>query len=413
VLAEETGSARAAFFAASRRAMHALAGGDLAAAHPLISRTVAIGTDLAEPDIEAVTHSLHAMRALVADDLTALSTEAAAFEAFGTAEGIPSVSAEAAVLWLAAGRPGPAGQLVTQLIAGGVTGVARDVDFLLVVTCAVKVAAALGLGDVCREGAEALRPFAGRGVINAGAVTFHGVVDDYLYQAHQALGDVGAVSWRHAARSAYRRIGATWWQRRLEHQQAAPPPQPARRVHLRRDSTRRWSVGDEGATFGLADLKGLHYLRYLVERPGADVDALTLSRIIAGLPPAAVSDGDMGEVLDTTALAAYRRRLKELDTQLDAADRRGDRPGAARLTAERGALLAQLRTATGLGGRRRRVGGATERARVAVRKAIATAIARTERYDPGVARLLRDCIRTGTSCRYDPNPDHPVNWITK
>ena len=63
------------------------------------------------------------------------------------------------------------------------TGVARDVDFLLTVTCVVGVAAAVELPDVAREGAAALEPYAGRGVINAGAVTFHGVVDDYIYRA--------------------------------------------------------------------------------------------------------------------------------------------------------------------------------------------------------------------------------------
>jgi len=413
VLAAETGSARAAFFAASRRAMLVLAGGDLAAARPLLSRMAVAGAELAEPDIGAVTHSLHAMQALVAGDVAALGEEAAAFEAFGTAEGIPSVCAEAAVLWLAAGQPGRAGELAALLMPGGVTAVARDVDFLLTVACAVQVAAALGLSDVCREGAAALRPFAGRGVINAGAVTFHGVVDDYLYQACQALGESGAIGWRHAAAHAYHRIGAGWWQRRLDTRQAEQAPRPARRVYLRQDGTGRWSVGDEGATVGLTDLKGLHYLRYLVERPGADVDALALARAVAGIAPGARGDGEMGEVLDTTALAAYRRRLRELDTQLDAADRRGDRPGAGRLTAERAALLTELRSATGLGGRRRRMGGSAERARVAVRKAIATALARIGRHDPRAARLLRDGIRTGASCRYDPDPDHPVDWITR
>jgi len=172
-------------------------------------------------------------------------------------------------------------------------------------------------------------------------------------------------------------------------------------------------VGYAGGTFGLADLKGLHYLRYLVERPGADVDAVTLSRAVAGLAADVPGDGDMGEVLDSAALAAYRRRLKELDAELDAADRRGDQPGAARLNAERGALLTELRTATGLGGRQRRMGGSAERARVAVRKAIAATIARIEEHDPGVARLVRDRIHTGASCRYDPDPDHPVDWIIK
>ena len=130
-MAEESGSARAAFFAVSRRAMYALATDDLAAAEQLIAGTEAASGAVAEPDVDAVLHSLHAMRALVAGDLVALRDEAAAFTAFGAAEGIPSVSAEAAVLWLAAGQPDQAERLVTQLMAGGVDAMARDVDFLL------------------------------------------------------------------------------------------------------------------------------------------------------------------------------------------------------------------------------------------------------------------------------------------
>jgi hypothetical protein len=34
-----------------------------------------------------------------------------------------------------------------------------------------------------------------------------------------------------------------------------------------------------------------------------------------------------------------------------------------------------------------------------VRKAIATALARIEHRDPALARLLRDIVRTGASCR--------------
>jgi hypothetical protein len=413
-VAKESGSAQAAFFAASRRAMHVLATGDLAEAEPLIAATVAASAAVTEPDVAAVLHSLHAMRALVTGDVAALREEAAVFAAYGAAEGIASVSAEAAVLWLAAGQPDQAERLVSQLMAGGVAGVARDVDFLLTVTCAVRVAAALGLTGICREGAVALEPYAGRGVLNAGAVTFHGVVDEYLHLAHAALGDEAASTrWRQSAASAYRRIGATWWERRLS---AGPlktaPPRPARRVYLRRDGTGRWLVGERGATFELADLKGLSYVRYLVERPGTEVDALTLSGLAAGHGGAAVEESDLGAALDGTALAAYRRRLAELDTELDAADRRGDRAAGTALSAERAALLGQLRAGTGLGGRPRRVGGSAERARVAVRKAIAAALAQVERHEPGMARLLRDSVHTGMTCRYDPNPDHPVTWIT-
>ncbi len=53
------------------------------------------------------------------------------------------------------------------------------------------------------------------------------------------------------------------------------------------------------------------------------------------------------------------------------------------------------------------------RARIAVRKAIAAAITQIDRHDPGLARLLRDSVCTGGSCRYDPNPDQRVKWVTK
>jgi hypothetical protein len=48
-----------------------------------------------------------------------------------------------------------------------------------------------------------------------------------------------------------------------------------------------------------------------------------------------------------------------------------------------------------------------------VRKAIAAALTQIGKHDAGVARLLRDSVRTGVSCRYDPNPDHPVTWVTR
>jgi len=84
-----------------------------------------------------------------------------------------------------------------------------------------------------------------------------------------------------------------------------------------------------------------------------------------------------------------------------------DRERATRLELERQALLDQLAVATGLGGR----GSTTERARVAVRKAVAAAVARIERDDQAVGRLLRDTVRTGTACRYDPDPARPVRWL--
>jgi hypothetical protein len=95
-----------------------------------------------------------------------------------------------------------------------------------------------------------------------------------------------------------------------------------------------------------------------------------------------VEQGGLGEVVDAQALTAYRSRLAEIDTALDDADQSSDVVRSVKLTAERDALLAQVSAATGLGGRPRTTGSGAERARITVRKAIATALDAIHSVDP-------------------------------
>ena len=415
-LAQESGLARIAYFAAARQAMHALVTADLATADLAIARAAGLGGAAAEPDLEAVTHSLAAARARRAGDRAALLSEAAAFAAYGAAEGLPSVTAEAAVLWLEGGEPGRALELLRQLAGGGLTAVARDVDFLLTTVSLVQVAAALcredaAAAEVTAEGIRLLEPYAGRAVLNAGAVTFHGVVEEYLFRACAALDEPAAASWRNQASASYQRLGAGCWLRRLQMgtgEAAARRPPAAAVVHLRPDGA-GWLAGFDGATFALPDLKGLRYLRELARRPGADVAALDLAA--AGHGGGVLAETPAGDVADDQALAAYRQRLRDIDAELGEARDWADEARVTRLGMEREALLREVAAATGLAGRRRRFGSADERARVAVRKAISAALARLARQDPAFARLLRDTVRTGAACRYDPDPARPVTWI--
>jgi len=39
------------------------------------------------------------------------------------------------------------------------------------------------------------------------------------------------------------------------------------------------------------------------------------------------------------------------------------------------------------------------------------ALDRIEQHDGSLARQLRDSVRTGGACRYDPDPDRPIRWI--
>jgi hypothetical protein len=410
VLAGETGSPRAAFFAGARRAMYALVTEELEEADRLIARTGELGASTTEPDVEAVTHGLAATRAQRAADTGALRREAAAYEEYGTEQGIPSVSAQGALLWLHAGEPGRARALQQQIAGGGLGSLPRDVYFLLTVCLLVEIAAELKIEQVAADGARLLEPYAGRAVLNAGAVAFHGVVDEYLARAQASLGRPGAAGWRHSAVSCYERIGARWWRDRLAGAPGGAAPATAVTVHFRPNDAAGWIIGRDGATAVLPDVKGLHYLRHLLQRPGLDVEAVDLAAAVAGHPGVTISQGE-ADVIDAQAASAYRARLADIDTELSEAESWADGSRSGRLRLEREALLGEIAAAAGLGGRRRQFTSAQERARIAVRKAIVAALQRIEEHDSSLARQLRDCVRTGSACRYDPDPARPVAWI--
>ena len=136
--------------------------------------------------------------------------------------------------------------------------------------------------------------------------------------------------------SAYRRIGARWWERALA-RAATRDRHQRRRAGCRCDETTP-AVGASArtaTTFTLADLKGLHYLRYLVERPGIDVAALALSDAISGHPgvttrrkPTSVTCSTQPRWPPTGGGSA------ELDTELERS-RRTRRPAGRRETQRR------------------------------------------------------------------------------
>ena len=179
---------------------------------------------------------------------------------------------------------------------------------------------------------------------------------------------------------------------------------PADRWTLRRDGP-DWllAAGDERAR--LRDRRGVAYLRALLAAPGREITALDLIAGGAGLTAAAAEP-----VLDTAARDAYRRRLAALDDVLDAADAAGDSARAQQAATERDALLAELRRATGLGGRDRGVSGADERARVNVTRTLRATLDRITGAAPRAGTHLRASIHTGRACRYQPAPGGPRRW---
>jgi hypothetical protein len=171
-----------------------------------------------------------------------------------------------------------------------------------------------------------------------------------------------------------------------------------------------WSVGYEGRAVRVRDLKGMHYLARMLAEPGRDLLALDLVAAEAVGGPSRADSGDAGELLDETAKAAYRRRLSEIDEDIEQASGAGDGERAAQATAERDFLMRELARAVGLSGRDRRAGVASERARVGVTRAVRHAIARIAEHDVQLGEHLDRAIRTGTYCAYAPDHRAPAGW---
>ncbi len=181
-----------------------------------------------------------------------------------------------------------------------------------------------------------------------------------------------------------------------------------------------WLVAYEGHTARVRDLKGMRYLARLLAHPGREFHVLDL---VAGERDRNVdvelgqaeglsqtSFGDAGEILDARAKKAYRRRLAEIDDDIDEARALGDVERASQADAERDFLVRELSQAIGLGGRDRRAASASERARVAVTRAIRYSMRRVDEHHPMLGEHLDRAIRTGTYCVYLPDPRALAGW---
>ncbi len=178
-----------------------------------------------------------------------------------------------------------------------------------------------------------------------------------------------------------------------------------------------WLVVFDGRTVRVRDLKGMRYLARLLAQPGRELHVLDLVAAESGaasgtgdVPRSAL--GDAGEMLDPRAKEAYRRRLAEIEEDIDEATAIGDDERAAQADAEREFLVKELARAFGLGGRARPAASAAERARVGVTRAARQAMPRTAEHHPALAEHLDRTIRTGTYCAYVPDPRAPVGWTT-
>jgi tetratricopeptide (TPR) repeat protein len=226
-----------------------------------------------------------------------------------------------------------------------------------------------------------------------------------LARAHEALGNGNrAVMERSAARAIFERI-ASDTEEGADGPSAAPAPSQAQIFRLEGDY---WTIVFAGTTTRVRDLKGVRYLARLLAQPGRELHVLDL--VAAERGGAAAPSNDAGELLDARAKEAYRRRLRDIDDDIEEARAMGDAERAAQAAIERELLVQELSRAVGLGGRDRRAGSASERARVSVTRALRQAVGRIDDGDTRLGQHLDHALRTGTYCAYAPDPAAPLTW---
>ncbi|MGI8794557.1 MAG: hypothetical protein ACR2H3_15520 [Acidimicrobiales bacterium] len=180
-------------------------------------------------------------------------------------------------------------------------------------------------------------------------------------------------------------------------------------------------VGMGEITIAVRDLKGYQYIERLLAEPDREFHVLDLvgrasaaSNSVAGsaegLDLVSAGVGAGLPAIDEAARSAYRRRLADIEDDLDDARACNDQGRIELAERDREYLLAELGRAVGLDGSPRMTGGSAERARTSVARSIRYALDRLREHDELLAGHLDQGIHTGTYCRYVGDPLVQVEW---
>jgi tetratricopeptide (TPR) repeat protein len=250
-----------------------------------------------------------------------------------------------------------------------------------------------------------------------------------LGDAHHRSGDLDSArsEWQ-AARDAFIAFGATQWAQRAERRIAHAPPSTTT-TPTRRQATATFRCDGDARTvrFGdrtarMRDLTGFRYLERLLAAPAREFHVLDLVAVERGSLPTGPIPGQAADVvadgtasglpaLDDQARAAYRRRLAEVDDDIDEATALNDTGRLELAQHDREYLIAELKRAIGLGGRPRTLGGTAERARTSVTRSLRYALGRLAEHHPSLAAHLEHSVHTGTYCSYQPDPLAAIRWL--
>ncbi|MDX2168781.1 MAG: AAA family ATPase [Deltaproteobacteria bacterium] len=191
----------------------------------------------------------------------------------------------------------------------------------------------------------------------------------------------------------------------------APPSAPHRLPNVFRKEVGVWTICFNGQTSYVRDQLGLEYIRLLLRAPEKDIHAIELVQSVSRSPAEThrfpIHQTGI-EQTDREALNQYRQRLAELSADIESADIDNDTGRAERLRAEQELLLEEISRSRNYKNHIRRAGSDAERARVAVRNRITSALKSIGSADAKASRHLQNAIRTGLFCSY--RPEDSCRW---
>jgi hypothetical protein len=194
-----------------------------------------------------------------------------------------------------------------------------------------------------------------------------------------------------------------------------------------------WDIVYQGRSFSLKDIKGLHYVKFLLRHPTKKFTPRQLSEGIGESVPAkgdrvysSISETrleelglrsttwdagtiDAEKMVDRQTINQLKQRLAKLKEQKEDAEICHNDERAAQLQDEMEEIAAYLSNNT-YQGESKPFSNDSSKIRTSVTKRIHDAINKIRQQDDSLARQLHYCIKTGSQCAYNPDPQNPITW---
>lgn len=162
-----------------------------------------------------------------------------------------------------------------------------------------------------------------------------------------------------------------------------------------------WEMSYSGERVMLAELKGYQDIFVLLSNPHKEFHCSELMTV-------PVVNGTEERAIDHKAHGDYKRKLAELQEDIDEAISMNDSVRAGLLQEEYDKILAHLKGALGLGGKARKIHDQQDKLRSAVTWRIRKAIRKISESLPALGVHLDNSVKTGVFCSYKPEKE--ISW---